>query len=1128
MRIAFFDAIQWNYVIASVTQHPLGGTQSAVCYLAHQLSLRGHQVYLLNYVQKIELSLGVISLPTNTISENTFNALDLDFLIVINDALNTEFLKRNLSTKTKLILWTGHDIDQGGVQPLQHPHNRNLHDYFIFLSHWQKNRFIKKFNISLERSHTFPHCVSPAFLDNTSFDEVKEISSRMKKYPITLAYVSTPNRGLELLLDIFPMIRAEFPECRLKIFSSMKVYQLDHSEDPYRELYHRFESLPGVEYIGSIPQHQLASELKSVHILCYPNTFPETGCIAVMEAMASGCHVITSDLGALPETTAGFATLIPVTSDWRTYSREFSNSVIQIISQIIDKDDRNQLIPKLKDQIYYINENHNWIIRAEEWEDWLSGIKDQHLTKNWQAQAAYYSSIGQYHKSIELYELAIQSYPEQFDVYIQSGILLILNHQEEEAQVLWSIFLSQLESESSSIFIQELENELQIASDEQMKNGLVDMAITLRSYIIEFNPFHIESIVWIIKTAISEKYSFDFTTKYIILLVDRINSEVASDKIQEFVVQIQELIKFLCDCKPTEPIVIEFIEQCLQIKSHIGEFKQIIFDVIIKLSHVQNLWEVASQYSEIFLRLTNRSHHALLLASDISYHTFQYEDALRLIDEAYQLNHKSLTQAVINGKRLKYLLTFGNRWKESYKVYLLQLEIFNLIVQQYHKSSMEYKHEPLQLIVMPYLLFYMGDELNKYQKITNQISELCWKNIVNNAINDGYMQSISIVNEKQNCQKKIKIGYISHCLRTHSVGWLARHLISNHNRDEFEIYLYFIGNSDSKNDPINESYKNMVDNYHTAVNNYIEVASKICNDNIQILIDLDSITNDITAAVMCLKPAPIQITWLGFNASGIPSIDYFLVDHHVLPDTAQSHYSEKLWRISNSYLCVDGFEVHFPTLRRCELEIEDDAVIFLSCQTARKRHSDVMRSQLEIIRDVPNCYFLLKGLSHETSLRNFVEQLANEVGLSPSKLRFLSLDSTSMIHRANLGIADVILDTYPYNGATTTLEALWMGIPLVTRVGQQFAARNSYTFLKNAGIEEGIAWTDDEYRQWGIKFGTDHELRRKVAEKLRRARHSSPLWDAKRFTNEVEVAYQAMWHNYVTGEMIVPPGHRVG
>jgi len=130
-------------------------------------------------------------------------------------------------------------------------------------------------------------------------------------------------------------------------------------------------------------------------------------------------------------------------------------------------------------------------------------------------------------------------------------------------------------------------------------------------------------------------------------------------------------------------------------------------------------------------------------------------------------------------------------------------------------------------------------------------------------------------------------------------------------------------------------------------------------------------------------------------------------------------------------------------------------------------------------------------------------------------LRFLPEVALEGVHRANLGIADVVLDTYPYNGATTTLETLWMGIPLVTRVGEQFAARNSYTMMMNVGVTEGIAWTDEEYVEWGIRLGKYPDLRQQIAWKLRQSRQTSPLWNAKHFTKEMEKAYEQMWQIYV-------------
>ena len=294
----------------------------------------------------------------------------------------------------------------------------------------------------------------------------------------------------------------------------------------------------------------------------------------------------------------------------------------------------------------------------------------------------------------------------------------------------------------------------------------------------------------------------------------------------------------------------------------------------------------------------------------------------------------------------------------------------------------------------------------------------------------------------------------------------------------------------------------------------IAIAKQIEEDEIDILVDLDSITLDISCEVMALKPAPVQVTWLGLDASGIPAIDYFIADPYVLPENAQEYYSEKIWRLPNTYIAVDSFEVLFPTIHRSQFNIPTDAIVYLSSQTGYKRHPDNIRLQMQIIKSVPNSYLLIKGIADQEGIKSFFTEIALSEGISSDRLIFLSMVDTEAEHRANLDIADVILDTYPYNGATTTMEALWMSIPLVTRVGEQFAARNSYTMMMNAGVTEGIAWTDAEYIEWGIKFGTDENLRKQVFWKLKESRKTSPLWNANQFTREMESAYSEMWEIY--------------
>ena len=138
---------------------------------------------------------------------------------------------------------------------------------------------------------------------------------RAKGSRLILSYTSTPFRGLDVLIHVFPEVRREFADAELQVFSSMKVYQQDEPGDGYEPIYNWCRQTTGVRYVGSVPQPRLAEELKSATILAYPNTFPETSCIAVMEAMAAGLLVVTSDLGALPETTMGFGRLVAPAAD---------------------------------------------------------------------------------------------------------------------------------------------------------------------------------------------------------------------------------------------------------------------------------------------------------------------------------------------------------------------------------------------------------------------------------------------------------------------------------------------------------------------------------------------------------------------------------------------------------------------------------------------------------------------------------------------------------------------------------------------------------------------------------------------------------------------------------------------
>jgi predicted O-linked N-acetylglucosamine transferase (SPINDLY family) len=401
---------------------------------------------------------------------------------------------------------------------------------------------------------------------------------------------------------------------------------------------------------------------------------------------------------------------------------------------------------------------------------------------------------------------------------------------------------------------------------------------------------------------------------------------------------------------------------------------------------------------------------------------------------------------------------------------------------------------PIVSAVLPYL----ADKPLENRRFANLISGL---------FHEKFIESYYIP-EHPKRQGKLRIGYIAHTLRRHSVGWLSRWLIRYHDLNEFEIGIYLIANTedeitDTEFKPYSSFYRNLGANVE-------EIVAQIRNDKLDILVDLDSLTCPITYQVLALKPAPIQVTWLGSDASGLPTIDYYLADPYVLPENAQDYYREKIWRLPTTYVAVDGFEVGIATNSRKDLKIPETATIYLSVQSGLKRHPGMIRLQMKILKGVENSYFLIKGVADREKICQLFQQIAKEEGVNPERLHFLPQDEDEVTHRANLSLADVVLDTYPYNGATTTLEVLWMEIPIVTKVGQQFSARNSYTFMINAGITEAIAQTDQEYIDWGIRLGKEPQLRQEIAWKLRVGKQRAPLWNTRAFTKEVEASYKKM------------------
>ncbi|MGA2441187.1 MAG: glycosyltransferase family 4 protein, partial [Tepidisphaeraceae bacterium] len=241
----------------------------------------------------------------------------------------------------------------------------------VCVSQWHRAEMQRRYSLDSNRVAVIRNAIGPAFTN--LFPDAAALAEAKSSAPV-LAYTSTPYRGLDLLLSLFPEVHRRDERVRLHVYSSMKVYGQEESNDPCAGLYARCRAMPGVEYFGSIAQPALAESLKSAVILAYPNTFPETSCIAVMEAMAAGLLVVTSDLGALSETTMGMGALVagPRTEqDLPTFVPAYTDRLIAALRE--SSGDPRQFWSKRWEQLRAVTSQCTWPVRAAEWERLLHG-----------------------------------------------------------------------------------------------------------------------------------------------------------------------------------------------------------------------------------------------------------------------------------------------------------------------------------------------------------------------------------------------------------------------------------------------------------------------------------------------------------------------------------------------------------------------------------------------------------------------------------------------------------------------------------------------------------------------------------------------------------------------------------
>ena len=368
----------------------------------------------------------------------------------------------------------------------------------------------------------------------------------------------------------------------------------------------------------------------------------------------------------------------------------------------------------------------------------------------------------------------------------------------------------------------------------------------------------------------------------------------------------------------------------------------------------------------------------------------------------------------------------------------------------------------------------------------------------------------------QNLSKKIRVGFFSADFRDHAVMYLISGLFREYDKKKFEFFLYSFGKDDSLK--WHNLLEDNVDKFTEITNSSFQEISEISQkDNLDIAIDLMGYTKNNRLGIFKNRIAPIQINYLGYPGTiGADYFDYIIADHILIPQDQKKFYSEKIIYMPNSYQPNDN-EIIIPELNtsRSDHSLPEDGVVFCCFNQNYKIGINEFNIWMRSLKKINNSVLWLIN-SNKWAKNNILKQAKlNNINIS----RIIFADKLPHLHHLERHKhADIFLDTFNYNAHTTASDALWGGLPIITKQGSQFAARVASSLLSALDLNELICKTDDEYEKLIIEYASQPAKLKEIKEKLNRNKNNKPLFNTKQYTRDFELGMQKVKKLYLNGE----------
>ncbi len=374
---------------------------------------------------------------------------------------------------------------------------------------------------------------------------------------------------------------------------------------------------------------------------------------------------------------------------------------------------------------------------------------------------------------------------------------------------------------------------------------------------------------------------------------------------------------------------------------------------------------------------------------------------------------------------------------------------------------------------------------------------------------------------KLNRHDKIRIGYYSADFCNHPVSFLTAELFELHNRERFELVAFSFG--PEKKDEMRERVKVAFDRFIDVRNlSDMEVAELSRSLEIDIAIDLGGFTTDSRTGIFALRAAPIQVSYIGYlGTMGAAYIDYLIADATIVPEESRKHYSEKIVYLPSYQVNDTKRRIADRVFTREECGLPQKGFVFCCFNNNYKITPGTFDGWMRILLQVEGSVLFLYADNDSAAVN--LKKEAESRGVEGERLIFGKRLSRPE-YLARYRVADLFLDTLPYNAGTTASDALWAGLPVLTCMGESFASRVAASLLNAIRLPELITSTQEEYEALAIELATNPEKLGQICSKLEQNRFTTPLFDTQLFTHHIEEAYREMYERY---QADLPPDHLV-